>query len=35
MNNILYIASTPTCFDESASSSGSLILLLCWSYKNH
>jgi len=28
-NNILYIVSTPTCFDASTSSSGSLILLLC------
>jgi len=29
INNILYIVSTPTCFDASASSSGSRILLLC------
>jgi len=35
INNILYIVSTPTCFDASASSSRSLIRLLRWSYKNH
>jgi hypothetical protein len=29
VNNVLYIVSTPTCFDASALSSGSLILLLC------
>ena len=29
LNNILYIVSTHTCFDVPASSSGSLILLLC------
>jgi len=29
INNILYIISTPTYFNASASSSGSLILLLC------
>jgi len=34
INNILYIVSTATCFDASASSSGSLILLLLKSYKN-
>jgi len=33
IDSILYIVSTPTCFDASASSSGSLIILLCWSYK--
>jgi len=33
INNILYIVSTSTYFDVSASSSESLILLLCWSYK--
>jgi len=33
VNNFLYIVSTATCFDASASSSGSLILLLCYSYK--
>jgi hypothetical protein len=33
INNILYIVSTPTCFDASASSSGSLIRLLCYSCK--
>jgi len=27
INNILYIVSTPTCFNASASSSGSLILI--------
>jgi len=32
INNILYIVSTPTCFSASASSSGSLNLVLCWSY---
>ena len=31
--NILYIVSTPICLDASASSSWSLILLLCLSYK--
>ena len=34
INNILYIVSTPTCCSESASYSGSLILLLCLSYKS-
>ena len=29
INNILYTVSTPTCFDTSASSSGSLNLVLC------
>jgi len=29
INNILYIVSTPTCFSVSASSSGSLELVLC------
>ena len=29
INNILYIVSTPACFDASASSAGSLFLLLC------
>jgi len=29
IKNILYIISTPTYFDTSALSSGSLILLLC------
>jgi hypothetical protein len=29
IHNILYIVSTPTCFDASAFASGSLILLLC------
>jgi len=29
VNKILYIVSTPTCFDSSASPSGSLNLLLC------
>jgi len=29
INNILYIVSTPTCFDTFASSSGCLILPLC------
>jgi hypothetical protein len=32
INNTLYIVGSPTWFDASASSSGSLILLL---YKNH
>ena len=32
MNNILYIVSTPTCFSASASSSGSLNLVFCYSY---
>jgi len=31
--NILYIVITPTCFSAPASSSGSLILVLCWSYQ--
>ena len=35
INNILYILNTPTCFDVSASSSGSLILPLCYSYENY
>jgi hypothetical protein len=30
INNIIYIVSTPTCFDASASSSGIFILLLCY-----
>ena len=29
LNNILYIISTPTCFDASVSSSGSIVVLLC------
>jgi hypothetical protein len=29
------IVSTPTCFDSPGSSSGGLIVLLCWSYKHH
>jgi hypothetical protein len=29
MNNVLFIKSTPTCFNASASSSGSLNLVLC------
>jgi hypothetical protein len=29
INNTLHTVSTATCFDASASSSGSLILLLC------
>jgi len=29
INNILYIAITPTCFSAPASSSGSLNLVLC------
>jgi len=29
INNTSHIVSSPTCFDASASSSGSLILLLC------
>jgi len=29
IHNIFYITSTPTCFNASASSSGSLIFLLC------
>jgi len=29
INNILYIVRTPPCFDASASSAGSIILLLC------
>jgi len=29
INNILYIVGTSTCFDASASSSGSFNLLLC------
>jgi hypothetical protein len=33
INNIIYIVRTPTCFNASASSSGSLNLVLCWSYK--
>ena len=35
INNILYTVNTPTCFDTPLSSSGSLILLLCYSYENH
>jgi hypothetical protein len=34
LNNIVYIVSTPTCFDALASSSVGLIFLLCLSYKN-
>jgi len=30
---ILYIVSTPTCFNASASTSGSLNFVLCESYK--
>ena len=33
INNIFYIVSSATCFDASASSSGGLNLVLCWSYK--
>jgi len=29
INNILYIVSTPPCFNWPASSAGSIILLLC------
>jgi len=29
INNILYTVSTATCFTASASSAGSLILMLC------
>jgi adenosine/AMP kinase len=32
-NNNLHIVSAPTCFNASASSSGSINLELCWSYK--
>jgi hypothetical protein len=31
--NILYILNTPICFNASASSSESLKLVVCWSYK--
>jgi len=33
INNILYTVSTPACFYASASSSGSLKFVLCWSHK--
>jgi hypothetical protein len=33
INNILYIISTPTCFNVSTSSSGNLNIVLCSSYK--
>ena len=33
IDNILYIVSTPACFSASTSSSQSLNLVLCWSYK--
>jgi len=33
INNISYMVNTPTCFGAPSPSSGSLILLLCWSYK--
>ena len=35
INNMLYIVSTPTYFDASASYSGSLIILLCYRYRNY
>jgi len=35
INNVLCIISTPTCFSASASSSGSLNLLIITAYRKH